>query len=127
MSTRAIVGFRRSDGTIVGAWNWNDGYDIEDDLVRDFKSLMDVHFLLELGMFSTIFSQKEYDDYVAWAHKEDIDVSDRVVVKYGKSVILQDKHHLDREPAEYTDLDHALAQDVNIVYLFENGEWKSYR
>ena len=54
MSTRAIVGYKRSDGTVVGAWCWNDGYDIKDDLKRDFKSLLDVNFLLEVGMFSTI-------------------------------------------------------------------------
>ena len=46
MSTRAIVGYKRSDGTVVGAWCWNDGYDIKNDLKRDFKSLLDVNFLL---------------------------------------------------------------------------------
>lgn len=31
MSTRAIVGYKRTDGTIVGAWCWNDGYEWQRD------------------------------------------------------------------------------------------------
>ena len=127
MSTRAIVGIKRTDGTIVGAWNWNDGYDIGNDLSRDFKSLIDVNFLLELGMFRTIFSQKEYDDYVSWVNKENLDISDKSFIKYGKSIIIQDRHHINREPVEYKDMDEVLGQDINIAYIFENGKWESYR
>ena len=58
MSTRAIVGYKRDDGTIVGAWCWNDGYDIENDLKRDFKSLFDVEFILEVGMFAQFTLRK---------------------------------------------------------------------
>ena len=31
MSTRAIVGYKRTDGTII-AWCWNDRYNIKNDL-----------------------------------------------------------------------------------------------
>ena len=127
MSTRAIVGFKRADETIVGAWNWNDGYDIKNDLKRDFKSLLDVNFIIEIGMFSTIFSQKEYEDFVEWAKTENIDISDKVFIKYGKSIIMQDKHHIDREPVEYKNMEEVLAQDINVAYIFEDGEWKTYR
>lgn len=127
MSTRAIVGYKRIDGTIVGAWNWNDGYDIKNDLKRDFKSLLDVEFILEVGMFSTIYSQKEYEDFVEWAKAEGIDISDKVFTKYGKSIISQDKHHIGREPVEYKDIEDVLAQDINVAYIFEDGEWKEYR
>ena len=127
MSTRAIVGYKRSDGTVVGAWGWNDGYDIKNDLKRDFKSLLDVNFLLEVGMFSTIYSQKEYEDFVAWAKEENIDISDKVFTKYDKSIIMQDKHHIGREPGEYKDMEDVLGQDINVAYIFENGEWKEYR
>ena len=74
MSTRAIVGYKRTDGTIVGAWCWNDGYDIKNDLKRDFKSLLDVEFILEVGMFSTIYSKKEYEDFIEWSKAENIDI-----------------------------------------------------
>lgn len=127
MSTRAIIGIKRTDGTIIGSWNWKDGYDIKNDLERDFKTLADVNFLLELGMFSTIYSKKEFEDFVTWAAKENIDISDKRVVNYGKSIILQDKHHVDREPGEYKDIEEVLSQDINIVYMFENGKWTTYR
>lgn len=42
MSTRAIVGYKRADGTIIDAWCWNDGYNIKNDLKRDFKSLLEM-------------------------------------------------------------------------------------
>ena len=92
-----------------------------------FKSLLDVNFLLEVGMFSTIYSKKEYEDFVSWAKKENIDISDKVFTNYGKSIIMQDKHHIGREPEEYKDMEEVLGQDINVVYLFEDGEWKEYR
>lgn len=32
MGTKTIVGYKRTDGTIIGAWCWNDGYNINNDL-----------------------------------------------------------------------------------------------
>lgn len=127
MSTRAIVGYKRTDGTIVGAWCWNDGYDIKNDLKRDFKSLLDVEFILEVGMFSTIYSKKEYDDFIQWAKAENIDISDKTFTSYGKSIIMQDKLHIERESVEYKNIEEVLEQDINVAYMFEDGEWKTYR
>lgn len=127
MSTRAIVGYKRTDGNIIGAWCWNDGYDIKNDLKRDFKSLLDVEFILEVGMFSTIYSKKEYEDFIEWSKAENIDISDKTFTPYGKSIIMQDKHHIGREPIEYKDMEDVLGQDINIAYIFEDREWKSYR
>lgn len=127
MSTRAIVGYKRTDGTIIGAWCWNDGYNIKNDLKRDFKSLLDVEFILEVGMFSTIFSKKEYEDYIEWSKKENIDISNKIFTSYGKSIIAQDKHHIGREPVEYNTIKEVLGQDINVAYIFEAGDWKTYK
>lgn len=127
MSTRAIVGYKRTDGTIIGAWCWNDGYNVKDDLKRDFKSLLDVEFILEAGMFSTIFSKKEYEDFTKWATNENIDISEKIFTHYGKSIIMQDAHHIEEEPVEYKNIEEVLGQDINIAYIFENGEWKEYK
>lgn len=127
MSTRAIVGYKRTDGTIVGAWCWNDGYDIKNDLKRDFKSLLDVEFILEVGMFSTIYSKKEYEDFLEWSKTENIDISDKIFTTYGKSIIMQDKHHIGREPIEYNTIEEVLGQDINVAYIFEAGDWKTYK
>ena len=127
MSTRAIVGYKRTDGTIIGAWCWNDGYNIKNDLKRDFKSLLDVEFILEVGMFSTIFSKKEYEDYIEWSKKKNIDISNKIFTSYGKSIIVQDKHHIGREPVEYNTIKEVLGQDINVAYIFEAGDWKTYK
>lgn len=34
--------YKKKDGTIIGAWRWNDGYNIKNDLKRDFKSLLEM-------------------------------------------------------------------------------------
>ena len=127
MSTRAIVGYKRTDGTVVGAWCWNDGYNIKKDLERDFTSLVDVNFLLEAGMFNTIYTEKEYSDFLEWAKSENIDLSEKIFIPYGKSIIVQDKRHIDTEPSEYESMEEVMGQDINIAYVFENGEWKEYR
>ena len=127
MSTRAIVGYKRTDGTIIGAWCWNDGYNIKNDLKRDFKSLLDVEFILEVGMFSTIYSKKEYEDYIEWSKTENIDIPNKIFTPYGKSINVQDKHHIGREPVEYNTIEEVLGQDINVAYIFEVGEWKTYK
>lgn len=127
MSTRAIVGYKRTDGTVVGAWCWNDGYNIKKDLERDFTSLVDVNFLLEAGMFNTIYAEKEHSDFFEWAKSENIDLSEKIFIPYGRSIIVQDKRHIDTEPSEYESMEEVMGQDINIAYVFENGEWKEYR
>lgn len=37
-----IVGYKRTDGTIIGAWCWNDGYNINNDL----KEILN-HYLVQ--------------------------------------------------------------------------------
>ena len=127
MSTRAIIGYKRTDGTVVGAWCWNDGYNIKKDLERDFTSLVDVNFLLEVGMFNTIYTEKEYSDFLEWAKSENIDLLEKIFIPYGKSIIVQDKRHINTEPSEYESMEAVMGQDINIAYVFENGEWKEYR
>lgn len=127
MSTRAIVGYKRTDGTIIGAWCWNDGYNIKNNLKRDFKVLLDVEFILEVGMFSTIYSKKEYEDYIEWSKTENIDISNKIFTPYGKSIIVQDKHHIGREPVHYNTIEEVLEQDINVAYIFESGDWKTYK
>lgn len=39
MSTRAIIGIQNNDGTITGAWQWNDGMNIASLLKREFDTL----------------------------------------------------------------------------------------
>ena len=89
--------------------------------------MLDVEFILEVGMFSTIYSKKEYDDFIQWAKAENIDISDKTFTPYGRSIIMQDKFHIERESVEYKNIEEVLGQDINVAYMFEDGEWKTYR
>lgn len=128
MSTRAIIGIKREDNKIIGAWNWCDGYDIKDVLDSDFQTLEDVHYLLSLGMFSSVNSKEEYEEFLSWGKKNNINVANRYrFIPHNNAYIIQEKHHIDREAEVYEDIDDVLGQDINVAYLFENGKWVQYK
>lgn len=89
--------------------------------------MFDVEFILKVGMFSTIYSKKEYEDYIEWSKTENFDISNKIFTPYGKLIIVQDKHHIGREPVEYNTIEEVLGQDINVAYIFEAGDWKTYK
>lgn len=127
MSTRAIVGYERTDGTIIGTLCENDGHEIKNNLKRDFKSLLDVNFILDLGKFKTICSKKEYEDSIKRKKEKNIDISRTTFIPYGKSIILQDNYDIGKDPIEYKNIEDIFAQDINVAYIFKNGKWEEYR
>lgn len=54
MSTRAIVGHKRTDGTIAGAWNGNNGYDIKNDLKLPQELLAEDLWLLWVNTYGVL-------------------------------------------------------------------------
>lgn len=127
MSTRAIIGIRNNDGTITGAWCWNDGYDIIESLRKDFITKESIDFLLKLGMFNTIFTEESAADYKKWCKNQGIDCSDKEFYEYGNSLILQDERYKDREAETYKDMKDALGQDINVLYIADGkGGWEIY-
>ena len=126
MSTRAIIAVRNGNGSITGAWCWNDGYDIIDNLVDDFNTPEAVSFIMNLGMFNTIFTKEAAEDYKAWCRNQGIECNNKEFYEYGNSVILQDKVYQDRTTENYKDMREALGQDINILYLYNNGTWELY-
>lgn len=126
MSTRAIIGIKEKDGTISGAWNWNNGYDIKESLVKNFRTIEDVRFLLNLGMFNTIYTKKDFEEYEDFLINNNIDTSDKQFIRYKNSVITQDSHHRNRAAEQYKDTMDILSQDISIAYIFQNGKWVTY-
>lgn len=126
MSTRAIIAIKNDNNTIIGAWCWNDGYDIIENLRADFSSNEAIEFLLKLGMFNTIFTKEAAADYKKWCKEQGIQCDDKEFHEYGNSVVLQDKRNIGREVEKYKDLQEALGQDINVLYLYENGNWTIY-
>ena len=123
MSTRAIIAVENDDGTYTGAWNWNDGYDIKNRLLKDFTKREDVDFLLNIGMFNDLFSQRDFDDYCNFCtnqlHKDPNE--DKEFIKYKSTYVVLEKRGYDGHKAEiYKDLDDMAGQDINVVYLFKD-------
>lgn len=127
MSTRAIIGVRNNQGGITGAWCWNDGYNIFNDLKRDFSSDAGIDYILNMGMFNTIFSEKEAEEFKSWRKENGIEVNETEFFHFGNSVILQDKRYRDRVAEHYKDLDEVLGQDINVAYIYENGKYEVYK
>ena len=128
MSTRAIIAVYNMDGSITGIWCWNDGYNIIDNLKMDFSTDQGLDFLFKnFGMINTIFTKEEFEDYKSWAEKESIDISDKEFIPFGNSVILQDKTYKGSEPKVYKDIQDALDQDINVLYVAAgSGTWHTY-
>ena len=61
MSTRAIIGIENSDGTIIGAWQWNDGMGLASLLKSQFDTLDKVQELIKNGVWNNIVSPEDIE------------------------------------------------------------------
>ena len=76
MSTRAIIGIQNNDGTITGAWQWNDGMNIASLLRREFDTLEKAQELIKNGVWNNIISQKSKDplrSFIDWTKRANSD------------------------------------------------------
>ena len=64
MSTRAIMGIVQSNGSFLGAWQWNDGGNILELLNRKFVDDKSVKDLLSVGMWSTMWGPRQYKEHL---------------------------------------------------------------
>lgn len=144
MSTRAIIGIQNNDGTITGAWQWNDGMNIASLLRREFDTLEKTQELIKNGVWNNIISQKSKDplrSFIDWTKRAN---SDYYLVAVGNCYLLKEKPC---DTAEFcfgddegitVNADGSMTfetfevtngQDINYLYLFypEANEWKIYR
>lgn len=124
MSTRAIYGIKQPDGTILGAWQWNDGDIPVAILNMHFDTEEKAKALIQEGMWgSMFFSKKAKDKYKDWLvnnlYQENVDnVPYRNYVLVNDAYLLKEKHHEGRKPEVYADYKEASGQDINHIYLF---------
>lgn len=126
MSTRAIIGMKEGDA-IVGAWCWSDGNNVIYNLKKDFRTEEGAKFLINMGTFNTIFFREDAEEFKEWRRANGIPSDETEFITYGESVVLREKRHETERAGRYADLEEAMDQDVNVVYLFESGQWKTYR
>ena len=131
MSTRAIIGIRTTNGAILGAWQWCDGEGMAPMLNKHFPTEEKAMQLINQGMWSTMFTADEKEEYENWL-VNDLCKGDASRVSYHSYTeicgmhLLRHEHHENRPPEIYPNLEDALGQDINFLYLFdrESGEWE---
>lgn len=134
MSTRAIIGIKQANGTIKGAWQWNDGQGMTSILNQNFNTLEKAEELIEEGMWSVIYTKQEASNHENWL-KNDLykGRNEKIPVHSYKELngmqILRDGHDENRKPCIYSSFKDAKDQDISYIYLFdrEKSEWKCFR
>lgn len=123
MSTRAIIGIKNADGTILGAWQWCDGNGLTRLLNNKFDTFEKAMSLINQGMWSTMFTQKERDAFENWLindlYKDNpADVPHESYTYINGLYLLKDKPHENRKPEIFQDYEEVSGQDINHTYLF---------
>lgn len=144
MSTRAIIGIENSDGTITGAWQWNDGLGLAPLLRSQFNTLEKAKELIKNGVWNNIVAPKETDRlrrYMGWTENDD---SCYYLVSVGECHLLKEKPNdtaafcFAENNGVTINVDGSMTfanfeitneQDIDCIYLFqpETNEWKIFR
>ncbi len=125
MSTRAIIALPTSKGFIT-SWCWNDGSpnNLGRELRKYFKDEDDVRQLLRLHSFSSIWGPRTIKEAMSDGDTAVVLSNLRFVLMHpynGKVVAGKGKH------GYFRTLEEMLGQDLNYVYVFEDGKWKTYK
>lgn len=130
MSTRAIIGIKNPDGSILGAWQWNDGDCIINDLNRNFNTAEKARLLISQGMWSTMFTKTEMECYEKWLVKDLYKGNEAKIPQHSYTEVcgvylLKYPHHDGKGPETYSDFEEASGQDINHIFLFnpETSKW----
>lgn len=134
MSTRAIIGIKNEDGSITGAWQWNDGGNLTSLLNKNFNTIEKATEIINEGMWSTMFTNKGAEKHERWLkdelHKEENEnIPPRQYTKIYDIQLLKHEGYYQRPPARYESFEDAMGQDINYLYLFNKNtnKWERYR
>jgi len=131
MSTRAIIAMPTANG-FQGAWNWCDGMpsSLGETLRQFFTDEQSVNELIQQVSFDGVHTAKEKQEYEAWMKRDGITNTFKTFQKLNmQKEIYVSKDERDRfqKPLFYQSIEDMLQEDINYVYVFGNGEWKTYR
>ena len=130
MSTRSIIALPTDSGYIT-AWNWNDGgpENLGYELKNHFESEPQIRELIDHHSFSCVCDDACKTALItAWPSM----VSEKDFIKLSNGrYIKKDRHHgkvvAGGENGFFESVDEMLEQDLNYVYVFEDGKWKTYK
>lgn len=123
MSTRAIIGIKNADGTITGAWQWNDGGKLTRRLNTYFNTFEKAKTLISVGMWSSMFTLNEKIDYQKFLQYLDKrygpSKETKIYRQLGEIYLLQEQRYCQCTPEVYKDYAEMAGQDINHTYLFD--------
>ncbi len=125
MSTRAIIALPTPKGYIT-AWCWNDGdpNNLGRELRSYFKSESHVRQLIKEHSFSTILGPRTITEYMSDGDTACALSNLRYLLKHpynGNVVAGTGKYGF------FKSIDDMLQQDLNYVYVFNDGKWETYK
>lgn len=118
MSTRAIIGILNEDNSVYGLWQWNDGEGLLPLLQENFKTIEDTCSLIGLGMINLMCTEEEAVDLDNWKAEHKIKIEGEWY-KYHNAMIFKSHTYFGREPTTYKNMEDALGQDINYLYLYD--------
>lgn len=135
MSTRAIIGIIRPNGTVVGGWQWNDGDEISHILRKYFTNEKDIKELIKQGTWRCLLTPRDND--ITWFLER---VNDYKLIKVGKCFVAKapKDFNVQNMQSAYTqvqdnmlvfkNLYDAFGQDINYMYIFnpKTKRWTTY-
>ena len=135
MSTRAIIAVPTAKGYRT-AWVWNDAFpnDLGKKLKTKFNTEQLVKELISYVSFGSVVTKKEKEDYEK-SFADDMKNSNafgyfkelsnglflHIYPHNGKPVVGSGRY------AFIKTIDEMLGQDLDYVYVFNNGEWETYK
>lgn len=133
MSTRAIIALPVENGYIT-AWNWNDGgpSNLGAELRAHFTDTKIINELISHHSFGSIagprFCKKFYQQFRERFDNCQIKFIELSNRRYLISHV-NDGRVIEGEGPNgfFADIDSMLQCDLNYVYVFENGKWKTYK
>lgn len=142
MSTRAIIGYRRNDGTFIGGWQWNDGMGLAPLLRRYFDTIEKVDELIHNGVWNSISSPRDKDRFEMFKEFSERPNSCYYTVEVGKCQLLKERPIdnatycfegdngvvIENRAIVYDSFTRVAGQDCSYVYEFDyvTGNWKTY-
>lgn len=129
MSTRviskAVIGIKNPDGSIICAWQWNDGDKLTRKLNSHFNTVEKAKKLISYGAWSYMFTADEVEDFEDWLAKSEGDPNFEYLQQPAHYAhvcglfLRQNENERNQRAVKYRNYTEMLSQAVCYSYLFD--------